>query len=253
VSRLNIVVPYRDRAAHLSRFIPHVSAYFARDKVDRHLEYRVIIVEQEPGMLFNKGTLMNAGFLHGADWSDYTCFHDVDYLPIWADYSPTDGLTGLVWYGAEERPIAPGRSTEMVAHNLDTFFGGALLAPNDQFRAVDGYSNGYWVWGYDDVEAPNRWKAAGLPTRRRKGTYQPLDHDHLGFLPNGKTTAIAEVNQRRCEARWAPGAIREPDGLSTTQFKILNRRKVPLPANERNALWEIMTVKILATPDLPKL
>jgi len=32
--RLAIVVPYRDRAEHLARFVPHMVAYFERDKLD---------------------------------------------------------------------------------------------------------------------------------------------------------------------------------------------------------------------------
>ena len=34
MQRLHIVVPYRDRASHLDAFVPHVRAYFARDKLD---------------------------------------------------------------------------------------------------------------------------------------------------------------------------------------------------------------------------
>jgi hypothetical protein len=35
--RLAIVVPYRDRADHLKSFVPYVTAYFQRDKLDRHI------------------------------------------------------------------------------------------------------------------------------------------------------------------------------------------------------------------------
>jgi N-terminal region of glycosyl transferase group 7 len=43
--RLAIIVPYRDRDAHLSALIPHLWAYFQRDKADRNVPYRVIVVE----------------------------------------------------------------------------------------------------------------------------------------------------------------------------------------------------------------
>ena len=48
--RLNVVVPYRDREAHLNVFVPLVRAYFARDKIDKDIPYRVVIVEQEKGL-----------------------------------------------------------------------------------------------------------------------------------------------------------------------------------------------------------
>jgi hypothetical protein len=64
-------VPYRAREAHFNRFVPHVRAYFARDKVDRAIPYRVLIVEQEPGLPFNRGALKNIGFKIGSFDSDY--------------------------------------------------------------------------------------------------------------------------------------------------------------------------------------
>ena len=51
MKRLGIVVPYRDRAEHLHRFILHLSNYFTRDKVDHQIPYSVVIVEQEDGVL----------------------------------------------------------------------------------------------------------------------------------------------------------------------------------------------------------
>jgi len=108
--RLSIVVPYRDRPAHLQQFILHMLTYFERDKVDKSINYRVTVVEQGNNWLFNAGFLKNAGvILTRADF-DYFCFHDVDYLPVWADYSFPDGPTCILWYGAERRPI--GQNTD---------------------------------------------------------------------------------------------------------------------------------------------
>lgn len=52
-ARLHIVVPYRDREAHLRQFVPWVSAYF--DRLVPRIDYRVTIVEQEAGLPFNRG------------------------------------------------------------------------------------------------------------------------------------------------------------------------------------------------------
>ena len=82
MKKLAIIVPYRDREVHLKQFIPHLRAYFARDKMDKRIDYRVMIVEQEPGYQFNRGALKNIGFLLLESDADYTCFHGVDYLPI---------------------------------------------------------------------------------------------------------------------------------------------------------------------------
>ena len=125
VPRLGIIVPYRDRAEHLSQLVPHMAAYFTRDKIDQDIPITLAIVEQPFGRPFNRGLIKNIGFKVLRDSVDYVCFHDVDYLPIWADSSPVDRPTPIVWYGAEERLIAP-RRTNMVA-NLGLFFSGALL------------------------------------------------------------------------------------------------------------------------------
>ncbi len=147
--RLHIVVPYRDRPQHLDLFARAVRAYFARDKADRAIPYRVTVVEQAPGLAFNRGMLGNIGFVLGRAASDYTCFHDVDYLPIWADYSWPDTPAALVWHGAESRPVSLAAPERRIVHNLQTFHGGAQLVPNALFARVNGFANDYWGWGYE--------------------------------------------------------------------------------------------------------
>ena len=85
--RLAIVVPYRNRAEHLKSFVPHMSAYFQQDKLDRAIPISIHIIEQNGNAPFNRGKLLNAGFMLARDAADYFSFHDIDYLPIWADYS----------------------------------------------------------------------------------------------------------------------------------------------------------------------
>ena len=54
--------PIGNREAQLRQFASHVRAYFARDKADRNIPYRMLIIEQEPGLPFNAGALNNIGF-----------------------------------------------------------------------------------------------------------------------------------------------------------------------------------------------
>jgi len=244
--RLTIVVPYRDRAAHLERFIPHLRAYFARDKIDRQIPYRVLVVEQEPGLPFNRGALKNIGFQLGGEDGDYTCFHDVDYLPLWADYSPVARPSRIVWYGAERRPLAPGRSDMAMDHHPDSFFGAVVLTPNRVFAEVDGYSNQFWGWGCEDSDLRRRYRRAGIKTDIRKGTFQALDHDHEGFTPGGDLTRVGAFNRALLEAKWAAGGGVAADGLSTLDFDILDRRPIPDEEPERAAPWEMVTVRLRA-------
>jgi len=256
MKRLNIVVPYRAREAHLRQFVPHVRSYFARDKVDRDIPYRVLIVEQEhDGLPFNRGALKNVGFVLGRDGSDYTAFHDIDYLPVWADYTFPDTLTPIVWYGAEARPLVVGRAG-VIVNPLERFFGAVALTPNEMFEQVDGFANSYWGWGYEDMDLAQRFLKAGFSHGRRKGTFLALDHQNEGLQIDKKTgakieqTPISVVNERLYQAKWSEGGTpSKNDGLSSLDFTILQRRAVPeISSSERQGSWEIVTVRLNMRP-----
>jgi hypothetical protein len=249
MKRLNIVVPFRAREAHLQQFVPHVRAYFARDKIDREIPYRVFIIEQENGLPFNHGALKNIGFVLGREQSDYTAFHDVDYLPIWADYTFADTPTPIVWYGAEVRPIVPGRP-EIVKHDMNQFCGAVLLVPNTLFEHVDGFANSYWGWGYEDTDLVKRFVAKKIARGRRKGTFHALPHVNEGFQLDLKPTPIARVNEQLFRSRWVAGELPATyDGLSTLAFEVIQRRSIPEgPFPERAASWEIVTVRLNMQP-----
>ncbi len=73
--RLAVLVPYRDRPAHLARMLPVTAACLAASGADAS----ILVLEQAPGLHFNRGALLNAGALLLAG-SEYDCmvFHDVD-------------------------------------------------------------------------------------------------------------------------------------------------------------------------------
>ena len=57
--RLAVVIPFRDRERHLKSFLSQANPYIAAQVT----EFRVFIVEQDFGEHFNRGLLMNIGFL----------------------------------------------------------------------------------------------------------------------------------------------------------------------------------------------
>jgi hypothetical protein len=138
---LTIVVPYREREAHLERFVPHVKAFFTWHKVHRDIPYRVLIVEQERGLPFNAGALRNIGFTLARDGSvasfdeGYTCFHDIDYLPMDADYRWSDVPTQIAWYGAETRPVIAGATTGFQVFQPADLFRSCRADPEQRVRA----------------------------------------------------------------------------------------------------------------------
>lgn len=245
--RLNVVVPYRDRESHLARFVPHLAAYMAERHPD--LSYRVTIVEQEDdGRPFNRGALKNIGFLLGEGDSDYACLHDVDYLPDDADYSWSEDPTPILWDGALERPIAPDRSDRVIRNDLESTFGGVVLVPNGAMRRVDGYSNLYWGWGFEDFDFSLRIRARRIATGRRRGRFIPLDHDNEGFNLDATPSPMALVNRALFQRLWSGGTIPAGDGLSSARFDLLARKFLRPDERPHAGPWVRATVRLNFQP-----
>ena len=132
--KLGIVVPYRKRPGHLRKFRDAISTYL------KDTQYELIIVEQNDDLPFNRGKLLNIGFQQATrKLCDYVVFHDIDMLPIDVDYSYSDVPIHLATgFSNSDREI------------FDTYFGGVTLFPVDLFKKVNGYSNEYWGWGFED-------------------------------------------------------------------------------------------------------
>jgi hypothetical protein len=236
---LKIIVPYRDRAEHLRDFLPHICEYLD----DSDISYNIVIAEQAEGLPFNRGAMKNAGFLLGGA-SDYTCFHDVDYLPLNADYSWTDNPACLVFVGAVGRPIKISDSTLRLQLNNASFFGGVVLIPDAIFRQIDGYSNDYWGWGFEDTDIARRFETAKISCIRRSGVFCPLAHDSLGYEANGGMNADAALNRLLFSRKWRTGRLEDADGLSTLSYEILSRETLN-PLTNGSGRCEQIKVRLL--------
>jgi hypothetical protein len=215
--RLAIVVPYRDRAPHLAQFVPHLVAYFERDKLDKQIAFTINIIEQTPGAPFSRGRLGNAGYLLTRGSSDYTCIHDVDYLPMWADYSWSPNPARLIWHGLS------------LGEDRFQFFGAVTLLDNETFGKVNGFPNCYWGWGPEDRELGFRCRNAGYEIERRDGTYIPLKHPHAGFTTPGTYSPEAQRTMelyKRRQPRLAE--LAQEDGVNSLKFDLVEKKPLPL-------------------------
>ncbi len=241
--RLSIIVPYRDRAEHLSTFVGHMLTYFSRDKLDRHTPYKITIVEQFDDGLFNRGKLSNIGFDLTKDAFDYFCFHDVDFLPIWADYRYPDKPTRIIWHGADVVPYEEGDSVK-INHDYERYFGGVVLFTKEHFQRINGYSNAYEGWGFEDNDLRVRCEEAGLGRDLRDGTFRPLHHKNTGMDRTLKFNDVAKANNARFDKRIKSGRfkdIMQEDGLSDLSYTVVYRDFL----KNRRSEGEIETIELV--------
>ena len=147
--KLGIIVPYRDRYEQLVQFKTHMIDYLKNKDID----YELIIVEQDDAELFNRGKLLNVGFKYAKRLKcDYVVFHDIDMLPVDVDYSWTDVPLHMAtnFIPADTRVI------------FDEYFGGVTMFNEWSFQTINGYSNEYWGWGFEDDDLLFRSKNENL-------------------------------------------------------------------------------------------
>jgi hypothetical protein len=78
LKKLAIIVPFRDAFVELEEFAQHMSKFLNAQEIPFH----IFIVQQTDNLRFNRGALINAGYLYIKDHFDYMAHHDVDYVPL---------------------------------------------------------------------------------------------------------------------------------------------------------------------------
>jgi len=147
-NKIGIIVPFRKREEHLSIFLPKIESHLKKQKID----YEIFVVEQTDDKPFNRGALLNIGVDRAIKHDcNYVALHDVDMIPTKdVDYSyvdrPTHLATNFISKEGEKRVI------------FDTYFGGVTLFSIFDYLKVNGYSNNYWGWGYEDDDLLFRCK-----------------------------------------------------------------------------------------------
>jgi len=123
------------------------------------LDYQIFIIEQSDDKPFNRGKLLNVGYKFACDnGCDYFVFHDVDMLPEDVDYSYTDKPLHL--------------ATHLQEHDYETtffdYFGGVTMFCKEDFELINGFSNEYWGWGFEDDDLLIRCLNSNLELDREK-------------------------------------------------------------------------------------
>jgi len=155
--KLGVVVPYRRRYQQLINFKSAIRNYLNSKKI----KFEIIIVDQDDAKTFNRGKLLNIGFKYAKKLNcDYVVFHDVDMLPVDVDYSYSDVPIHLATNFEPD-----GDFTRII---FDDYFGGVTIFPMSAFEEINGYSNEYWGWGYEDTDLLHRCKISGIELDKKE-------------------------------------------------------------------------------------
>ncbi|XP_075215117.1 beta-1,4-galactosyltransferase 4-like [Lycorma delicatula] len=211
-----IVIPYRDRWEQLLTLLYHLHPLLQRQQ----LKYRIFLVEQVGNDTFNKGVLMNAGFLTALKYNPapgviYHCFvfHDVDMIP-------EDDRN---MYSCPQQP----RHMSVAVNELDyklpyrQLVGGVFAIKTEHFFKVNGYSNLYWGWGGEDDDMGYRVEHVLSAISR-----PPEWIARYTMIKHKKRKPLAwKVKVKLLRTSWRRYRL---DGLNTVQYQLLELKDYPL-------------------------
>ena len=187
--KLAIIVPYRDREKQLNIFLPHMEKFLSRPAQEQRyggtsavdsekLDYDIFVVEQMDDYPFNRGMLINSCVKMLPEEYDYLVFHDIDLLP----------MTDSIDYRYEEKPVH--LISEVEGNKTLPYFeyiGGAFKIPRHIFEKINGFSNEYWGWGFEDLDFLLRMRESHLTELEHFYDTSNLTrnkiYDYVGVIP----------------------------------------------------------------------
>ncbi|XP_053965175.1 beta-1,4-N-acetylgalactosaminyltransferase bre-4 [Anastrepha ludens] len=215
-----IVVPFRDRYAHLAVFLRNIHPFLMK----QNIAYRIFLIEQTNGKAFNRAALMNIGFLEALKIFPWDCFifHDVDLLP----------LDNRNLYTCPRQPRHMSVSIDTLNFKLPyrSIFGGVSAMTREQFQLVNGFSNSYFGWGGEDDDMSNRLKHANLFISR-----YPVNIARYMMLKHQKEKA----NPKRYENLVNGISKMEMDGINSIKYDIYSIKEFP------TFTWYLAELKIV--------
>ncbi len=199
-----LVVPYRDRADHLAELVRQIRPFLQRQNV----HYKIYVIEQADAKPFNRGKLLNVGFVEASKEKRYPCFifQDVDLVP--------ENAKNI--YACTKFPRHMSASIDKFDYSVpyDRNFGGVTSILSHQFRSVNGFSNQFYGWGGEDDNFFDRVIGNGLPVIRFSG-----DVSRYRSLAHQPATASKDRFDKLEEAR----TLQSADGLNSLSYVLVKK------------------------------
>ena len=214
--KVAILIPYKDREAHLFTLLSYLHPQLQRQGI----HYCVFVVEQFDDGRFNKGLVMNSGFLEILNsFGHFDCFifHDVDMVP--------EDDRNI--YLCQNLPthLSPFIDKFDYRSHYGTDWGGVTMIRPEQYSKANGYSNMFWGWGREDSDMEFRLNAKGIkairPINEKYARFSMIPHEHPWRFQNEKyylgssakiTTKEKLMLTKRERSSW--------DGVNNAKYRL---------------------------------
>ena len=239
-----IIIPYRNREAQLQLFIKNVVPLF-----EKYLKnFKLVIVEQEEGKLFNRGKILNIGVNEYKD--NALCFitHDIDIQPnekAILEFYCNKNENNHVNSGNNIINIDDSDATGDSDRNNNKIVGiytsecntlGGIIKFNKCiFTKINGYTNEYWGWGCEDKALQNRAEFLSANIHKNIRTNDNKKYEYFKI--------IDDVSDRKMDNAFGSKTNFEyskfnslshnekiknmlSSGLNNLEYKILERRNL---------------------------
>ncbi|CAF0951649.1 unnamed protein product [Brachionus calyciflorus] len=202
--KVALIIPYRNRENILKIFLKNLHPFLQKQQI----EYGIYLIEPLQNLTFNRGLLMNIGFIESLKKTNqkWECFmfHDVDLIPEDERiiYSCPEQPRHLSAFVTKFNTIVSG----------EALFGGVSALTKDQMKKVNGYSNLYFGWGGEDDDFRYR-----ILQNNFKITRYPLE---IGRYLMIRHTSDQKINSERFNLLKKTVERMKTDGLNSIEYKL---------------------------------
>ncbi|XP_065196896.1 beta-1,4-galactosyltransferase 4-like [Sycon ciliatum] len=228
-SRVAILVPYRNRGEQLATFIPAIYRFLSRQDI----EFEIFIVNQLGTAKFNRGALLNIGYVEANrdrardERFDCVALHDIDLIPVHDGNSYDCGRWPRVkaWQLSTAIDIHYWR---LPAGDAD---GGVNLVQAGAFEEANGFNNRFYGWGGEDNDFKRRLQSVSGGFEKRSaatGRYCAIRKAHR------KSKQVAD--DRFALLRNYQALLVE--GVATIKYRLLRRADLRLYTMVDVELWQ---------------
>jgi hypothetical protein len=206
-----ICVPFRARGKHvfrkeqLSRFVKHIGNYM--ETIHPSIRYRIVIIEQDNDQPFNRGYLLNIGFVEcekrTSCYIKYYIHHNCDLFPVGLSRSNDERILPVFLDYSYPGPCVRDHFGYVGG------LGGISIINRNAFKLINGFPNNCLVWGKDDEIIKQRCERFNIKINRdenynkgikeenheRDSSFHKLNtinnqDDHINWKRNGLLTLL---------------------------------------------------------------